>query len=154
MQTFLPYSSFTESAQCLDRQRLGKQRIEAKQIVTCIISRLRAPDSIAPRGWSNHPAVRMWMHNPGSLCNYGMTICEEWISRGYVDNQLPWFQRTLDWINLIKPDLTKQPHWLGNNNFHLAHRSNLLRKNPSHYSQFFSTDTPDDLPYIWPLPTK
>ena len=29
MQTFLPYSNFKKSAKCLDRQRLGKQRVEA-----------------------------------------------------------------------------------------------------------------------------
>lgn len=33
MQTFLPYSSFEESAKCLDNKRLGKQRVEAKQIL-------------------------------------------------------------------------------------------------------------------------
>jgi len=32
MQTFLPYADFKESAQCLDYRRLGKQRVEAKQI--------------------------------------------------------------------------------------------------------------------------
>lgn len=33
MITFLPYSDFQQSAQVLDRQRLGKQRLEAKQIL-------------------------------------------------------------------------------------------------------------------------
>jgi len=36
MQTFLPYQNFTKSAQCLDRQRLGKQRVEAWQILQAI----------------------------------------------------------------------------------------------------------------------
>lgn len=33
MQTFLPYPDFKKSAQCLDYQRLGKQRLECKQIL-------------------------------------------------------------------------------------------------------------------------
>lgn len=33
MNTFLPYPSFDESAKCLDYKRLGKQRVEAKQIL-------------------------------------------------------------------------------------------------------------------------
>ena len=32
MQTFLPSPRFAESARCLDSARLGKQRVEAKQI--------------------------------------------------------------------------------------------------------------------------
>ena len=31
MQTFLPYEDFRASARVLDRQRLGKQRVEAKR---------------------------------------------------------------------------------------------------------------------------
>jgi hypothetical protein len=52
MQTFLPYSSFEESARILDYRRLGKQRVEAWQI-------LRSLDGIT-KGWSNHPAVRRY----------------------------------------------------------------------------------------------
>ena len=33
MQIFLPYKSFKKSAEVLDYQRLGKQRVEALQII-------------------------------------------------------------------------------------------------------------------------
>ena len=36
MQTFLPYKSFKKSAETLDYQRLGKQRVEAMQIINVI----------------------------------------------------------------------------------------------------------------------
>lgn len=36
MQTFLPYKSFVKSAACLDMRRLGKQRVEAKQILMAL----------------------------------------------------------------------------------------------------------------------
>ena len=50
MQTFLPYSSFTQSAQALDYRRLGKQRVEAKQLILALTQ---------PKyGWKNHPAAK------------------------------------------------------------------------------------------------
>ena len=36
MQTFLPYPSFDASAKVLDYRRLGKQRVEAYQILNTI----------------------------------------------------------------------------------------------------------------------
>ena len=36
MQTFLPHRSFSKSAETLDYRRLGKQRVEAKQILEAI----------------------------------------------------------------------------------------------------------------------
>lgn len=53
MQTFLPYPDFERSAAALDYRRLGKQRIEAYQI----LQTLQNPEQ---RSWRNHPAVRMW----------------------------------------------------------------------------------------------
>jgi len=34
MQTFLPYPDLRDSVACLDNKRLGKQRVEAMQILT------------------------------------------------------------------------------------------------------------------------
>ena len=45
----------------------------------------------------------------------------------------------------------QMPRWLGLDAFHASHRSNLLRKDRSHYSQFNWTEH-DDLPYHWPTP--
>ena len=36
MQTFLPYPAFDLSAQVLDRQRLGKQRVETLQVLKAL----------------------------------------------------------------------------------------------------------------------
>lgn len=133
MQTFLPYPSFQRSARCLDRLRLGKQRVEALQI----LSTLRGTSS----GWVNHPAVRMWRGAETLLAVYAMAMIQEWTARGYKNNMvLPEI-----------PDLAKfeEPAWLGDENFHASHRSNLLRKDPKHYGQFGWTE-PTDLPYIWP----
>ena len=51
MQTFLPYEDFRASARVLDRQRLGKQRVEAKQILQA----LERPGE--PSGWEGIPQL-------------------------------------------------------------------------------------------------
>lgn len=135
MQTFLPYPDFARSARCLDRARLGKQRVECKQILSAILG--------LSTGWRNHPATRMWEHHPHSLAFYGLIICKEWINRGYKDTLAPYFAL---YAKLAAPT----PDWFGNPDFHAAHRSNLLRKDPNHYGQFGWSE-PHDLPYIWPV---
>ena len=134
MQTFLPYASFNDSARCLDRQRLGKQRVEGYQILLTLRG--------TSKGWRNHPAVRMWLGYEDALVVYTRAMCTEWIERGYKD--------TLNERLGGTEAETVFPPWLGNSEFHLSHRSNLLRKLPEHYRTFWK-DEPDNLPYIWPI---
>lgn len=137
MQTFLPYSSFEQTAAVLDRQRLGKQRVEALQILSVLSGETSA--------WSKHPAVLMWAGYEDWLISYGEAICESWIELGYKDTCLTKLENYP-----IFSDPWKEPPWLGDPDFHRSHQSNLVRKNPNHYRQFFP-DVPDDLPYIWPV---
>ncbi|HZE02498.1 MAG TPA: MSMEG_6728 family protein, partial [Pseudonocardiaceae bacterium] len=78
MQTFLPYPDFAASAVALDRRRLGKQRVEALQILRAL-TRERY-------GWKHHPAVRMWAGYEEALACYAMEICAEWVRRGHADS--------------------------------------------------------------------
>jgi len=138
MQTFLPYPDFRESMECLDRARLGKQRVEAFQV-------LRAMDDVSTRkGWVNHPATRMWRGYGSSLARYGLEACRAWIALGYRDSLAPRFEEYLRAFG-EGPD----PAWLGDPGFHASHRSNLLRKFPAHYLQFGWVELPT-LPYVWP----
>lgn len=137
MQTFLPDPLFEVSAHYLDRLRLGKQRIEVVQILRAL-----AGDT---EGWSNHPATRMWSGHEYALAQYGRAICGEWISRGYCDNCL---QTIGSYAGRFED--TGNPKWIGSFEFHRAHQSNLVRKLPEHYRQFWP-QVPDDLPYIWPI---
>jgi hypothetical protein len=130
MQTFLPYKSFTKSAEALDSKRLGKQRLEAKQILNVLLN-----DST---GWRNHPIVKMWRGYEPALNEYLRACIEEWKKRGYKNTMSPFPMRS----KIVHPP------WLGNRKFHLSHRSNLLRKNSGHYSQFH-WHVPPDLPYLW-----
>jgi len=138
MQTFMPYQSFTETAKCLDWRRLGKQRVEARQILECNLG----TGSIR---WKNHPAVLMWQGYDEALAYYGKIICIEWIYRGYNDSQLSFFVDFLRNRSIV-PEF---PYWIDNKAFHQSHRSNLLRKDRDHYSQF-NWEVSDDLSYIWP----
>ena len=137
MQTFLPYAEFERSAQVLDYRRLGKQRVETWQLIRAINGETR--------GWRNHPAAVMWRDHVPALALYGKVICEEWIRRGYNDSMLPRFELILSGHS-EGPEL---PSWLGNENFHVSHQSNLIRKFPEHYRMHWP-EVPEDLPYIWP----
>lgn len=138
MQTFLPYSDFRMCAHVLDRPRLGKQRIEAKQIAKTLSAK-------EPKGWRNHPAVKMWSPYRNHLLHYGLAICYEWRDRGYKDKQLFWFMKELDYR--INPDHMR---WPGDQQIHSTHRAALLYKNPEHYIQFGWSEKPE-LNYFWPV---
>lgn len=133
MQTFISDLDIKRAAQVLDRQRLGKSRLEARQIYQTIAEGRKA--------WSHHPAVLMYRDYLPFLAFYGQTICDEWIGRGYKDSQRPFFAAQVQ-------DSTPPP-WL-NEAFVTAHRSNLVRKLPAHYGPLWPGVNPD-LPYVWPV---
>lgn len=145
MQTFLPYPEYLKSAHVLDDKRLGKQRVEALQIVRAL-----TPDLHPGYGWQNHPAVKMWKGYERSLIWYGISVCDVWTSRGYRDTV-----RDQLWVYLSlyrrNPSTSKNaPPWVGDKKFHKSHKSNLVRKDPAHYRQYFP-NVPNDLPYVWPV---
>lgn len=140
MQTFLPYSDFALSAKCLDRARLGKQRVEGMQILNACIFSSR---------WGNHPAVLMWRGCERALYAYVQAICCEWQGRGYKDSVSDKI-----WTICLDEGVFHEPlilpPWLGREDFHLAHKSNLIRKDPEFYGRLWP-DVPADLPYVWPV---
>lgn len=146
MQTFLPYADFAQSAACIDRQRLGKQRIEVLQLLKALL--------VPGAGWRNHPAAKMWRGYEWALFCYGAAICREWIKRGYKDTCLGKLEAMSLTIHpggfWVMTDPKMLPPWFGDPAFHLAHKSNLVRKLPEHYGKLWP-DVPADLPYVWPV---
>lgn len=136
VNTFLPWPDANESAKALDNKRLGKQRVEALQI-------LRANTGIT-QGWRNHPAAVMWRGHEGALGLYARAICEEWTARGYKDQCLEQIEHIIKRLDL---ESFERPWWMGHIGFHDSHKSNLKRKDPVVYD----FDVPDDLPYLWPV---
>jgi hypothetical protein len=143
LQTFLPYPNFDDSARTLDRQRLGKQRVETLQIAKVVAG--------VSSGWRNHPAVRMWLGHPEALLAYQRSVCEFWTSFKFKDTCLDKTAEILGLPVLGQSDLDPGllPGWLGDSDLHLSHRSNLVRKFPEWYGHFWP-EIPDDLPYVWP----
>jgi hypothetical protein len=141
MQTFLPYANFINTAYALDRRRLGKQRIETKQILLTLTGE--------SEGWKNHPAVKMWKGYEMSLAFYGSIICIAWKSYGYKDNQLQWFKDTYIYVGRRFKKRLEHPPWLGDQRVHSSHRAALLHKDYEHYSQFGWREEPK-LNYYWP----
>ncbi|GGV09285.1 hypothetical protein GCM10010182_30980 [Actinomadura cremea] len=149
MQTFLPYADFAASARVLDLRRLGKQRVEALQVLRGL--------TVPGYGWRHHPAVRMWTGYEEALVRYGLEICHRWSSLGHRDTcaaslasglldatgvQQPRSQESLAGTGALPP-------WLGDPELHRSHRSALIRKDPGFYQPIFP-DVPPDLPYFWP----
>ena len=140
MQTFLPYESYKASAKVLDYRRLGKQRVETKQILNALLGK--------SKGWVNHPATVMWRGFEMALCTYGLAVCNEWILRGYNDSVEPWLCEVLEDLKRKNVQFA-YPKWTGLDALYASHRSNLLTKDPRYYSQFAWAEPPG-LPYVWP----
>ncbi|MFF1514239.1 MSMEG_6728 family protein [Streptomyces sp. NPDC058305] len=149
MQTFLPYPDFTRSAEVLDQARLGKQRVEALQVLRGLI--------VPGYGWRHHPAVRMWTGYEEALVRYGLDVCAVWVTNGRADTCAATLTADFERHRPGAPvrvrrqlaEARELPPWLGDPAFHRSHQSALLRKAPEVYATSFP-DVPDDLPYVWP----
>ena len=134
MNTLLPYPDFQKSAKALDWKRLGKQRVEIKQILEINFQ----VDKVGEISWEgaefgkfrelspyeNHPAVLQWRNSDITLTVLGLTCCKEWMFRGYNDNLSGYF-----WNLLFDKELSLNvPEWLGDKRFHQSHQSKLLFK--------------------------
>lgn len=153
MQTFLPYPHCRGSVQCLDDKRLGKQRVEAKQILIALGCDVGEHKGNMASRWRNHPAVAMWRGHERFLSMYAMTACIEWRERGFRDSLLLQFGVLFRSFAASCGSAVTAPEWWGHPDLHASHRSNLLRKDARHYGQFGWAE-PDDLPYLWPTHGK
>ena len=150
MQTFLPVTSFVKSMEFLDLKRLGKQRVEAGQILEILENKPYLPQSLGTlvpfdrtfSHWRRHPAVQMWSGHEEWLKLYIACAIGEWCSRGYINSIV---------VPSYNTDSQEPPAWLGCEEFHYSHRCNLVRKFPQHYGQFWKDETIDiSAPYYWP----
>lgn len=149
MQTFLPYPDFARSAAVLDARRLGKQRVEALQVLRGL--------TVPGYGWRHHPAVRMWAGYEEALVRYGLEVCRTWCEGGRRDtcagSLLAGFATGVgdgpvrDQAALARAG--ELPPWLGDAAFHRSHQAALIRKDPARYAERFP-GVPEALPYVWP----
>src|SRR5210317_2524433 len=132
MQTFIPYTDFDLCARALDYRRLGKQRVECKQILNAI--------ERGSGGWANHPATRMWRGYEPALRQYMRAIILEWTARGYKNN-----------MEIPNPEDYELPPWWGREEIHASHRSALLEKDFEFYYGKWSWEDEPKLAYVWPV---
>jgi hypothetical protein len=154
VQTFLPYADFAATAAVLDQRRLGKQRVEALQILNAL--------TVPGNGWRNHPAVLMWRGYEEALVRYCLEICRVWCERGFGDTcatKVTTALRERLGIDEVRSQAElaaagELPPWLGDPALHRSHRVALVRKDPEHYALVFpdiiDEDTNDN-GYVWPV---
>ena len=142
MQTFVPEYGLIECAAVLDNKRLGKQRVETLQILKALAG--------LSKGWTNHPATRMWRGYECALMFYQTAVCKEWKARGY--NDTCWF-KTLNVYNEHFGDQGMNmvvPPWWGDDRVHNSHKSALVFKDPTWYSKYYP-DVVGEYNYYWPV---
>jgi hypothetical protein len=142
MQTFLVDQNWYQSASRLDNKRLGKQRVEAMQILRVLAGETK--------GWKNHPAVLMWYGHEKYLAVYHDIIVQEWVRRGFKNN-MPLLAPINRWPYPMGSGPKQElPSWTYSKRLIDSHRSNLLRKDPVFYGRYGWNVGPD-LPYYWPV---
>lgn len=141
MQTFITHEDYVDTAKALDTKRLGKQRVEAYQILKALLGE--------SNGWIHHPATKMWQGYEYELALYGLTVSVEFYERGYDGlNMMSVFTEYM--VKLGNSNKEEYPWWAQEHEFRLSHQSNLLRKDTTFYADKFA-GVPDNYPYLWPI---
>jgi len=178
MQTFLPDSDFKTSAKILDKKRCWKQVVEAKQLLCNLHAEnlpenWKLSKDYIFRKRLNYPITQMWKGYEELLKHYYNIFLFHCKNEHEINTKLPFFT-DCKWTIFIGPyskpyDIEDNvfirilstskffykmntgnilPKWLGNENFHASHRSNLLRKKPEFYSKYKWKENSNN-PYIW-----
>lgn len=134
MMTFIVHGNFVINAKLLDYRRLGKQRIEAKQIINIICDSNK-------RAWGNHPIVLAWTDYVPALKYYANCVILEWIARGN--------RNTIELYDLSGYETIYIPWWSQWDRLHQSHKAMLLRKDPFYY-KFVVDEEYKEYGYIWP----
>jgi hypothetical protein len=162
MQTFVPLIGSADTAKVLDRARLNKQALEGWQILMNLVQLDPQGNHRISKGWSNHPAVRMWRGHEGALTVYIVQMVMEWEKRGYKSTIAK--KAVTTYIQAVKLGRITQeshrlPKWMKDKELfaHISssHRMALLNKDYEWYSQFnWPEDTgarPESYDYVWPV---
>lgn len=161
---FIIVPDIYQTAKLLDNKRLGKQRVEAKQIID-ILEDYDRTGQFNKKAWSNHPAVKSWIGFTNQLKVYFNIIVREWINRGF-NNTMQLYQIDENLFNIIPCnfdgkkatyDTTKFnkysfPYWVSFPPFYMSHQAALCRKDPKHYKVLIKPELYPfiDNGYLWP----
>jgi hypothetical protein len=161
MQTFVPLTDSHEHiARVLDNKRLNKQALEGWQILMTLLELDPNGDHRVPKGWVNHPAVKMWRGHEVALYRYIMAMVAEWKRRGFKstigEKATATINKAVELGILLKE--SSNPNWMSHYETYKqiasSHRTALLSKEYEWYSQFEWPEDPGYRPetyeYIWP----
>lgn len=161
MQSFLTNTeSFELTAHHLDNKRLHKQTLEAWQCLLTMCKLDPEGNHREPKGWSNHPVVKMWRGHETLFVQYINATYNEWRRRGYKSTLYEKTANTYDRaveLGRISTDVIV-PKWMLDADYYArlcsTHRTALLCKNYDWYRQFnWAEDTgvaPETYVYLWP----
>ncbi len=127
--------TFEETFSVLDDRRLGKQRVEAAQIIKAL--------SGETKGWKNHPASKMWEGYIDALKLYTNQAIQEWIRRGKNNN--------METYSLPSGPIPMPP-WITNQRVIWSMQARLIQKDREYYEPLFPDVPQEHLSrgYIWP----
>lgn len=160
--TFVTNDNLIDCAKNLDDRRLGKQRVEAKQLIDLLIKKQNGETKIA---WENHPAALMWIGHIDALKIYYNYMVREWISRGFINNMELYSINEEHTLIRSYIDNTGKTHLLPTENkgvvfpwwfiwmpFVCSHRAALIRKDTSYFTKFKDNNIEYFLKrgYVWP----
>ncbi|MCS7133323.1 MAG: pyrimidine dimer DNA glycosylase [Candidatus Caldarchaeum sp.] len=134
MQIFRPYVDWTKSAAVLDDLRLGKQRVEAKQVINAFLRKLGLIND-GLKGWLTHPIVLLYFNGGkpylDDVIGFFNACVMEWKKRGKQNNLS---------LNDIKHLIERVEKTSGTPVTHvheIEYRRILLMKDPKHYVKVF-----------------
>lgn len=150
-----------EYLQYLDMKRLGKQRVEAAQIIA-ILEHYDEFGELPNKGWANHKVTKMWMGHTKALKMYFNYAVTYWIERGYKNTyelyenvECEIIKCTFDGKRAIFEKEANEntfPIWFSFPPFHYAHRAALYMKDPEFYRELLNEKIEPYVGkgYLWP----
>lgn len=163
MQTFVPLtSSYEDIARVLDNKRLNKQALEGWQILMNLLELDPQGQQRVSKGWSNHPAVKMWRGHETALYLYIQAMVAEWKRRGFkstIGEKAKETMLTAVKLGRLEGRAQTPPSWISDvsrfKEIAASHRAALLSKDYEWYSQFgWKEDVGvrlENYKYIWPV---
>jgi hypothetical protein len=163
MQTFIPIATteFHDIAIHLDNKRLNKQALEGWQILMNLLELDPQNQPRKTKGWSNHPAVKMWRGSEQALLLYILAMTDEWKLRGFKTTIAEKAENTMWYAVTTTPNkygVLKYPDWMLDTakfqEIAASHRKALLVKDYDWYSNCGWVEdkgyAPSTYEYVWP----
>lgn len=163
VNTFITSLYLPNTFKKLDFRRLGKQRLEAKQLID-ILKMIDNGEDVSNVGFSSHPVTQMWIGYTNALKAYYNLCLQEWIDRGYNNTMKKYDIDETKFINReVKFDGIKTtfisedteysfPPFASFKPFILTHKAALYKKDPNFYAGFLNDELEPyvNLGYLWP----